>query len=239
MATKAKTEAKVPILKGQEAEDKILEYMKRMNRPYGAVDVAANLKGVVPKAATQKILVTLAEKGALVQKTYGKTTFFVSNQANIEAVPVEKFAALEEEYKAIDEANKLTAAELRASNAVLAKLKNTPTNLELNDQIAAAEARVASLTARLEPLRSDSPLISAEELDRMDADWVKWRAEWVKRRKVFITFWQTATDILSPQEATTLADDLGIELDTDEHLNLEKTALCQVPKSANPLKRKR
>lgn len=42
-----------------------------MNRPYGAVDVAANLKGAVPKATTQKILVSLAEKGELVQKTYG------------------------------------------------------------------------------------------------------------------------------------------------------------------------
>lgn len=42
-----------------------------MNRPYGAVDVSANLKGLVPKAATQKILVSLAEKGELVQKTYG------------------------------------------------------------------------------------------------------------------------------------------------------------------------
>lgn len=42
-----------------------------MNRPFGAVDVAANLKGAVPKTATQKILVALAEKGELVQKTYG------------------------------------------------------------------------------------------------------------------------------------------------------------------------
>jgi hypothetical protein len=42
-----------------------------MNRPYGAVDVAANLKGAVPKATTQKILVALAEKGELVQKVYG------------------------------------------------------------------------------------------------------------------------------------------------------------------------
>lgn len=44
----------------------------QMNRPYGAVDVAANLKGAVPKTATQKILVSLAEKGDLVQKTYGE-----------------------------------------------------------------------------------------------------------------------------------------------------------------------
>lgn len=42
-----------------------------MNRPYGAVDVAANLKGAVPKATTQKILLALAEKGELVQKIYG------------------------------------------------------------------------------------------------------------------------------------------------------------------------
>lgn len=47
----------------------------QMNRPYGAVDVAANLKGAVPKTATQKILVALAEKGELVQKTYGVERF--------------------------------------------------------------------------------------------------------------------------------------------------------------------
>lgn len=45
-----------------------------MNRPYGAVDVAANLKGAVPKTAVQKILVSLAEKGELVQKIYGKSS---------------------------------------------------------------------------------------------------------------------------------------------------------------------
>lgn len=42
-----------------------------MNRPFGAVDVSANLKGAVPKAATQKILLALAEKGHVVQKLYG------------------------------------------------------------------------------------------------------------------------------------------------------------------------
>ena len=42
-----------------------------MNRPFGAVDVAANLKGAVPKATTQKILIALAEKGEITQKIYG------------------------------------------------------------------------------------------------------------------------------------------------------------------------
>ena len=71
------------------AEDAILQYMKKvvttaeshclyaplnicqMNRPFGAVDISANLKGAVPKATTVKILVSLADKGAIVQKTYG------------------------------------------------------------------------------------------------------------------------------------------------------------------------
>lgn len=44
----------------------------QMNRPFGAVDVSANLKGAVPKTATQKILLALAEKGEVTQKVYGE-----------------------------------------------------------------------------------------------------------------------------------------------------------------------
>ena len=116
----------------------------QMNRPYGAVDVSANLKGAVAKSAVQKMLVALAEKGELVQKTYGafvpvlddefsphicahachalcllpgKTTFFVANQAKIEEMPLEKQAALESEFKSIDEENKQRAAQVKALTA--------------------------------------------------------------------------------------------------------------------------
>lgn len=51
--------------------DVYMPSLSKMNRPYGAVDVAANLKGAVPKVAVQKILIALAERGELVQKTYG------------------------------------------------------------------------------------------------------------------------------------------------------------------------
>jgi 26S proteasome regulatory subunit, ATPase 3, interacting protein len=108
-----------------------------MNRPFGAVDVAANLKGAVPKTATQKILVALAEKGELTQKLYGesglfqkedgrvyhsirfkpgKTTFFVANQANMEAVSSDKLAALEAEHKTIDGDNKLRVNDIRTAS---------------------------------------------------------------------------------------------------------------------------
>jgi 26S proteasome regulatory subunit, ATPase 3, interacting protein len=102
-----------------------------MNRPYGAVDVSANLKGAVPKTATQKILLALSEKGALVQKTYGKiahyrywpliisfffagkTSFFVYNQEKIESMPSDKLVELKKDLVSLEDENKLLANEVK------------------------------------------------------------------------------------------------------------------------------
>ncbi|KAG6880021.1 hypothetical protein C0992_007818 [Termitomyces sp. T32_za158] len=242
MSSKSKPEAKPTILKGKEAEDKVLEYMKSMNRPYGAVDVAANLKGAVPKATVQKILIALTEKDLLVQKTYGKTTFFVFNQSNIESVPASEITAIEAEQKTIDEENQAVASELKTAQSgtslELLRLKTTPSDQELEGQICEANKMVSSISARLQPLRSGAPLMSEADIAHMDAEWTKWRSEWIRRRKVFMTFWQLATDALPPQAAATLAEDLGVELDTSEHAILERSQFCVCTKT-NPLKRKR
>ncbi|KAJ6603149.1 TBPIP-domain-containing protein [Mycena sp. CBHHK59/15] len=232
--SKAKSDVKV--LKGQEAEDLVLDYVKKMNRPYGAVDVSANLKGAVPKTAVQKILLALAEKGELVQKTYGKTSFFVANQANIKSIPAEQFTVLEEEHKTIEEENKWLGAEVKTLSSELAKLKAGLTDAQLDIHINEVTEAIKKTTAQLQPLRSGAPLISAEDLEQVDADWIKWRVEWVRRKKIFNDFWQLATDALTPQDALTLAEDLGIELDTNEHVAIEHGPLGT---AQNNLKRKR
>lgn len=103
-----------------------------MNRPYGAVDVSANLKGAVPKTSVQKILVALAEKGDLTQKAYGedgktrriysgcakhflpgKTTFYVYNQSKIESLPNDRIKEINEELITLEEDNKLLSAEVK------------------------------------------------------------------------------------------------------------------------------
>ncbi|THU89388.1 TBPIP-domain-containing protein, partial [Dendrothele bispora CBS 962.96] len=233
--SKAKPDVKV--LKGQEAEDKVLEYVRKMNRPYGAVDVSANLKGAVPKTATQKILVSLAEKGELVQKTYGKVTFFVANQSKIETLPPEKISALEAEYKKEEEVNKAITVQIKTLSNELSKIKSTPTNDEIGNQIDELGATIAKRNQVLAPLRSGASLVSAEDIAQIDADWNKWRTEWVMRKKVFKSLWDIATDSLPPQDASILAEDLGIEYDTPEHIALEKGPLFATTK--NPLKRKR
>ncbi|KZP05169.1 TBPIP-domain-containing protein [Athelia psychrophila] len=233
MASKAKSDVK--ILKGQEAEDAVLTYIRRMNRPFGAVDVAANMKGAVPKTAMQKILIALAEKGELTQKLYGKTTFFVVNQSKMEAVSPDKLASLEGEYAKLDEANKLRANEIKVSANELAKLKSTPTDTEITAHLEKIGHQIDTITSGLKPLRSGAPVISGAELANLEVEWLKWRTEWVKRKKVFNNLWAFISDALPPQDATALAEDLGVELDTDEHIALEKSPLCVT----TGLKRKR
>lgn len=53
-------------------------------------------------------------------------------------------------------------------------------------------------------------------------------------------FWQLATDSLTPQESASLAEDLGIELDTPEHEAIERGPLCApAPRVNGAAKRKR
>ncbi|KAL4064578.1 TBPIP-domain-containing protein [Scleroderma citrinum] len=238
MATKAKN-PDVKVLKGQEAEDAILQYMKKMNRPFGAVDISSNLKGAVPKATTAKILITLADKGEIVQKTYGKTNFYVINQAKVDTVPPDELAALEVECNALEEGNTTLIARVKQLTAELTRIKSIPTDQELNVQLTEADETVKRLLDGLAPLRVGKSLMSAEDMDRIDADWARWRDEWVRRRSVFNSFWQLVTDAMPPQDALSLAEDLGIEFDGPEHVELERGPLCAVPNDRASLKRKR
>ncbi|KIL66308.1 hypothetical protein M378DRAFT_75412 [Amanita muscaria Koide BX008] len=218
-----------------------------MNRPYGAVDVSANMKGAVSKASAQKILVSLAEKGELVQKTYGKTTFFVANQDRIESIAAEKIASIEAEIKTIEAENTSLALQVKAYSAELGKLRSTPTDAELESRIQGTQAAINAALSRLEPLRSGTPIISPEDREQVQAEWLKWRAEWMRRKKVdgperHLTekdrFWQVLTETMRPQEAESLAEELGIEWDSGEHVALERSAIHN-RKANNVLKRKR
>ncbi|OCB89654.1 TBPIP-domain-containing protein [Sanghuangporus baumii] len=227
---------KVPVLKAEEA---VLKYLKKvMNRPFGAVDVCANLKGAVPKTATQKILAGLADKGEITQKGYGKTTFFVAKQSDLEDVPADKIATIEAELKTIEEENKFLAESVKKATTELNKLKSTPTDEELEQQLEDAKAAVEKTLEYLAPLRAGtSSFLTDEEIAQSDSDWIKWRTEWVKRRKIFNKYvplswngnrvlWLLISDTLPPPQANELAEDLGIEYDTTEHSEIEKSPLC-------------
>ncbi|PAV23331.1 TBPIP-domain-containing [Pyrrhoderma noxium] len=226
---------KAQVLKGQEAEDAILSYLKKMNRPFGAVDVAANLKGAVPKSTTQKILATLAEKGEITQKPYGKTVFYVAKQSDLEDIPPEKLADLESEYKDLEEDIRGLQEDVKRANSELNKLKGTPTDEDLDAQLKDINNAVQKTLNYLNPLRTGtSTLLTADEMDKLDSKWTNWRAEWIKRHRIYNNLWHIISDSIPPQAADELKEELGIEEDTDEHHDIERGPLC----SSIPSKRR-
>ncbi|GJJ08324.1 hypothetical protein Clacol_002535 [Clathrus columnatus] len=150
-----------------------------------AADIFANLKGVVAKTAIQKILVNLAEKGEITQKAYGKVLIFVAKQADLGEMPPETSEALGAEEKGLITTNNELTTLLKTYNQELNCLRSSPTDSELETSIQEAERTYTALIEQLHPLRSGQPLVTAEELLYVNAEWARWRAEWVKRRKIF------------------------------------------------------
>ncbi|KAL7411796.1 Tat binding protein 1-interacting [Mrakia frigida] len=185
MAPKAKDKDKVVSAKGDEAEDMVLKYLKKVNRPYASTDISANLKQAVSKAAAQKALLSLSDKGLLTKKDYGKQTVFVYPQEAAGDSAESSLADLDAELQALVEP--LEEAKKRASKlqTEVNALKSTPTTDDLEIEIEELNKTNATHLSHLEPLRAGAQPISPEDLKAADAIWTKERAEWVKRRKTF------------------------------------------------------
>ena len=59
-----------------------MQYLTKQNRPYNATDLQANLKAKfnISKPAVVKALASLAEKGDIVEKAYGKQLIYACKQ---------------------------------------------------------------------------------------------------------------------------------------------------------------
>ncbi|KZS92560.1 TBPIP-domain-containing protein [Sistotremastrum niveocremeum HHB9708] len=221
----------------EKAKALVLSYLKEVNRPYGAIDITANLKGAIAKTQTPKVLAALAERGEISQKTYAKSIFYVAKQSDLEDIPSDKLKALEEECAAVQDSSKILQTELKSLQQALTKLKSTPTDSQLSSINAEYASKALLLEERLAPLRAGVRLISAEELANIETKWIQMRAEWISRRKVAKDVWSFFTEDRSPQESVELADTLGIEADSPEHERLERGPLCST-KQSRVLKRK-
>jgi len=154
-------------------------------------------------------------------------------------MPPEKIDALAEELKVLQEGVKDITTLNKTLQNDLAKLRSTPTSSSLDTSLADAQNAIKLTLEALQPLRTGQPVLSEEEAAKLNEDWVKWRAEWKDRKKIFHGAWANIAESLSSSDAVDLVENLGIELDAEEHLTLEKSALCNNLTTSAGLKRKR
>ncbi|OCF71233.1 hypothetical protein I204_08186 [Kwoniella mangroviensis CBS 8886] len=230
-----KKEVKEKQVKGDEAEEMVLNYMKETNRPYANADVSANLKNRVPKAAAVKVLATLAEKGQLTVKPYGKQLIYLYNQSLLDVLAPEELASLDEEIKETKSELEEKRKELKNLQSGLASKEALPKTKDLAKEIEKVKADNEITLKALAPFRSTSdgeaainPL-SAEETKKIDMEFTKWRKEWVDRRKIYKELLGMLTDGGQIDNVQSFEEDQGITPDDDDAKKVEQGEFVKIP----------
>ncbi|OCF36103.1 hypothetical protein I316_01975 [Kwoniella heveanensis BCC8398] len=202
----------------------VLNYMRDTNRPYANADVSANLKNRVPKAAAVKVLATLA----------GESGYFLllHDLSLLEVHAPEELASLDQQIKD-------TKADLEEQRRLLKQLQTElhnkealPKTVVLSSEIDRVKSENEITLKALLPFRGDSngtPVnpLSAEDTKRIDAEFNKWRKEWVDRRKVYKEILGMLSEGGQVSDKATFEEDQGITLDDDDALEVEQGEFCK------------
>ncbi|CAK9787011.1 TBPIP-domain-containing protein [Cutaneotrichosporon oleaginosum] len=228
MPPKAATKEKP--LKGEEAEQMVLEYLRSVNRPYASTDVSANLKNRVTKTEAQKALNALAEKGHLTLKPYGKQTIFVFNQSQLPVLDPHELLRLDDQLKDVKATLDERRKNLKSLQSDLASLEALPKTQDLSKQIGDVTVENELTLNSLKAFRGESAVapMSAKDMVQIDADWEHWRKEWTSRKKVYKDIYTMLTDCgLAPASQVDFEEEQGVEGDDEDTKVVEAGEFCQ------------
>ncbi|KAL2916190.1 PSMC3 interacting protein [Polyrhizophydium stewartii] len=210
-----------------DAQDLVLLYLRKQNRPYNANDIFSNMRGAVAKTALAKILAACAEQSKclsddqLIQsKTYGKQVIFAPIQEVAPEGANEETQALSAQ---LEEVQAQLAAARDEATQELQNLQRSPTTEAAREMLARLTEQNGELRERLRVLSSGERLVSPEECKRILAAHARVRGEWKSRRKLFMSVWSHLSDTL-PGSPKQLMETLGIETDEDVGVKLEEDA---------------
>ncbi|CAG5148165.1 uncharacterized protein ALTATR162_LOCUS2160 [Alternaria atra] len=204
MAPRKKTEEKAT---ANEASNMVLEYLRKQNRPYSAIDVSANLHNKVTKASAAKILRDLHEQRAIEGRAAGKQIVYHALQASsilnaVEACTTEQLAALDESILDLRTQTSTlvnTAKNLRSS---LSHLNSTLSTADLIANVHTLEMGRVEIETRLDGLRKGkAKKVTATEREAIEKEWKRSARVAKAREKIANDLWAMIEDMLPDQQA--------------------------------------
>ncbi|RSH80540.1 uncharacterized protein EHS24_009121 [Apiotrichum porosum] len=228
MPPKADKKDKVVTVKGNEAEEKILDYMRGVSHPARS---AADLRRTALTRACYLACAQPTEKGSLTVKTYGKQTIFVFSQSQLTALNPEDMATLDADTKKAKGVADKRRKELRDLQAKIGEQEALPVTTDLVKTIESVTAENDLTIKTLGPLRGETAVapMTADEMMAIDVEWDKWKKMWVDRKKVY----KNLIDILAESPAYSnkedLEDTVGVDDDDDETVEIERGEFFRPP----------
>ncbi|KAJ3152028.1 PSMC3 interacting protein [Geranomyces variabilis] len=211
------------VASGKEANDVVLQYLKKQNRPYSAADVFNNLGGQVGKTVVVKALATLAEEATIYGKANGKQWVYVAKQDEMEAPSKELMDEMNLKLSQLKDQNAVLQEEvcIKALQAELSTLNNSLTDDQIQARLLALNAENEKMEERLVTLRSgDAPAqLSDKEIKAADTKLEKMRKEWRSRKRLFSDMWGAVTESV-PGSIEEFREAVGIETDESVGVNI-------------------
>ncbi|KAJ3092685.1 hypothetical protein HK102_004147, partial [Quaeritorhiza haematococci] len=122
-------------IKGDDAQDVVLKYLRKTNRPYSAVDVFNNLKGEIGKTQVVKILQQLQEQEMIHGKQYGKQWVYCQKQDDLPAPSPDELDEIDRRITLLKEEVTSLKEQVKQDQSVLNNLTSSLTNEQIKARL--------------------------------------------------------------------------------------------------------
>ncbi|TMW61327.1 hypothetical protein Poli38472_012518 [Pythium oligandrum] len=193
----------------------VLEYMRKMNRPYSMLNVFENLHRAIAKPALTKILDTLADKEELASKTYGKAKIYYMNQNRLPVPSEAERRDVEDQIKQVEADCITLEQELKTAEAALAGINSQMSDADLDKTLAELTEEAATLETKLATLeRPDRVPVSPGRKDALKRKFTTYRTAWVARKRIVMDAVNQIADGME-KKPKAICELVGIETDAE------------------------
>ncbi|TGO44403.1 hypothetical protein BOTNAR_0829g00020 [Botryotinia narcissicola] len=170
---------KVKAVTGDEAQEILLEYLSRENRPFSAGDISGNLHGKVTKTLTDKLLKELCNSGLINGKGTngdgkGSQWVYWALQDPDSSLSPEQLAEIDSQIQDLQGRLPELKMDARKLNIQLAGMKKEMGVQELKDEIERLEEGKREKEERLRVLREGKEVVRKEEVEKVETEFVYW-----------------------------------------------------------------
>ncbi|KAJ9049713.1 hypothetical protein DSO57_1021739 [Entomophthora muscae] len=208
-----------------DAEQKILDYLRRSNRPYSINDIVTNLAGKVGKAAVQKATKQLEQDGAIKCKVNGKQLIYCITQSDPEDISSMLLAA-EKDLMQLDHKKKHLQEKNRELEKVLKKYEHIKPMKEIVSSCGLFENKITEMSEKLAIIKNsmdeskDSSGFKAE-LELSKKQLKKYREIYKERKELFCNMFDVITENMSDKPKK-IKEDIGIVDDLEASFDIKK-----------------
>ncbi|KAE8576136.1 hypothetical protein XENTR_v10004065 [Xenopus tropicalis] len=194
----------------------ILKYLNDQNRPYSTQDVFSNLQRDhgLGKTAVVKAMESLAQKGKIKEKVYGKQKIYFADQEQFPNVSDSELKNLDAEITELSSRLQSSQQSCRQLESELKDLSSSLTTEEMLKEISCLKEECDRHELKLTNIKSSTNHVSPEEKEKVYSDRKHFCKEWKKRKRM-------ATDIFDavlegyPKSKKQFFEEVGIETDED------------------------